>query len=98
MWGAEFNLAGRQAIKQGLTMAVSLNAILAARKLTQAEAARVLGVNQPKVSALKGYKLEGFSVERLMHFATALQHDVVIEIRPRAAGRGAARVMVVGAA
>ena len=72
MWGAEFNLAGRQAIKQGLTMAVSLNAILAARKLTQAEVARVLGVNQPKVSALKGYKLEGFSVERLMHFATAL--------------------------
>jgi predicted XRE-type DNA-binding protein len=76
----------------------SLNAILAERKLTQAEAARLLGVNQPKVSALKGYKLEGFSVERLMHFATALEHDVVIEIRPRAAAKGAARVMVVGAA
>ena len=41
----------------------------------------MLGMNQPKVSALKGYKLEGFSVERLMHFATALQHHVVIEIR-----------------
>jgi predicted XRE-type DNA-binding protein len=79
-------------------LAASLNAILAARKLTQAETARVLGVNQPKVSVLKGYKLEGFSVERLMHLATALQHDVVIEIRPRAANRGAARVMVVGAA
>jgi predicted XRE-type DNA-binding protein len=77
---------------------VSLNAILAERKLTQAEASRLLGVNQPKVSALKGYKLEGFSVERLMHFATALEHDVVIEIRPRAANRGAGRVMVVGAA
>ena len=55
-------------------------------------------MNQPKVSALKGYKLEGFSVERLMHFATALEHDVVIEISPRAAAIGAARVMVVGAA
>jgi predicted XRE-type DNA-binding protein len=33
-------------------MSVSLNAILAVRKLTQAEAARVLDVNQPKVSAL----------------------------------------------
>jgi len=76
----------------------SLNVILAARKLTQAEAAQVLGVNQPKASALKGYKLEGFSVERLIHFATALEHDVVIEIRPRAAAKGAARVMVVGAA
>ena len=57
----------------------------------------MLGVNQPKVSALKGYKLKGFSVERLMHFATALQHDVVIEIRPRAVAKGARRVRVVGA-
>lgn len=32
-----------------------------------------------RISALKRYKLEGFSVERLMHFATALEHDVVIE-------------------
>jgi predicted XRE-type DNA-binding protein len=79
-------------------LAASLNAILVARKLTQAETARLLGVNQPKVSALKGYKLEGFSVERLMHFATALECDAVIEIRPLAAAEGAARVMVVGAA
>jgi predicted XRE-type DNA-binding protein len=53
----------------------------------------VLGVNQPKVSALKGYKLEGFSVERLMHFATALEHDVVIENRPRASAEGHRRVV-----
>jgi len=70
-------------------MATSLNAILTARKLTQAETARLLGVNQSKVSVLKGYKLEGFSVKRLMHFATALEYDVVIEIRPRAAAKGA---------
>ena len=37
----------------------------------------------------EGYKLEGFSVERLMHFATALEHDVVIEIRPRAVASSA---------
>jgi hypothetical protein len=37
-------------------------------------------------------------VERLIHIATALEHDVVIEIRPGAAAKGAARVMVVGAA
>jgi hypothetical protein len=43
MWGAEFNLAGRQAIEHSLTMAPSLNAILAECKLTQTEAARVLG-------------------------------------------------------
>jgi predicted XRE-type DNA-binding protein len=69
--------------------------------MTQVEAARVLGVSQPKVSALKGYKLDGFSVERLMpslaQAMRALEHDVMIEIRPHVA-EGAARVMVVGAA
>ena len=84
-WVAQWQKLGTTA-----RLAASLNAILAARKLTQAEAVRLLGVNQPKVSALKGYKLEGFSVERLMHFATALEHDV-IEIRPHPAAKGAAR-------
>jgi hypothetical protein len=56
----------------------------------------VLGVNQPKISALEHYKLEGFSVERLMHFATALEHDVVIEIRPRAKAKKG-RILIVGA-
>jgi predicted XRE-type DNA-binding protein len=36
------------------------------------EAAKMLGVNQPKVSALKGYELEELPVGRLMHHATAL--------------------------
>ena len=95
---ADLGLSNAEELGTKVRLAASLNAILAARKLTQAETARLLGVNQPKVSALKGYKLEGFSVERLMHFATALEHDVVIEIRPHAAAEGAARVMVVGAA
>ncbi len=50
---------------------VVINRILEERGLTQVQAAPVLGVSQPKVSALKGYKLEGFSVARLMHFANA---------------------------
>jgi predicted XRE-type DNA-binding protein len=95
---ADLGLANAEELGTKVRLAASLNAILARRKLTQAEAARVLGVNQPKVSALKGYKLEGFSVERLMRFATALGQDVVIEIRPRAVARGVGRVMVVGAA
>jgi predicted XRE-type DNA-binding protein len=89
---ADLGLPNAEELGTKLRLCVSrINKILAKRKLTQAEAARLLGVNQPKVSALKGYKLEGFSVERLMHFATALQHDVVIEIRPRAANRRARR-------
>ena len=95
---ADLGLPNAEELGTKVRLAASVNAILARRKLTQAAAAKVLGVNQPKVSALKGYKLEGFSVERLMHFATLLQHDVVIEIRPRAKARGEGQVRVVSAA
>ncbi len=95
---ADIGLPNAEELGTKLRLCVVINKILAERKLTQSEAAEVLGINQPKISALKGYKLEGFSVERLMHFATALEHDVVIEIRPRRKAKGAARVMVVVAA
>ena len=49
-----------------LRLAFALNAILDQRKLSQAEAATRLGVNQPKVSALRNYELGSISVERLM--------------------------------
>ncbi len=56
--------------------------IIAERKLTQARAATLLGVNQPKVSALLRGKLEGFSTDRLFRFLNALGRDVEIIIRP----------------
>ncbi len=42
--------------------------IIARRRLTQAQAAELLGIDQPKVSALTRGKLSGFSMERLFHF------------------------------
>jgi predicted XRE-type DNA-binding protein len=95
---ADLGLPNAEELGTKLRLCFVINKILAEHKLTQAEVARILGVNQPKISALKSYKLEGFSVERLMHFATALEHDVVIEIRPRRKTAGTARVLVVGAA
>jgi predicted XRE-type DNA-binding protein len=53
-------------------LCATLNRIVRRQRLTQAEVAAALGINQPKVSALLHYKLEGFSVERLMHFLVAL--------------------------
>jgi predicted XRE-type DNA-binding protein len=95
---ADLGLPNAEELGTKLRLCVAVNRILEARKLTQVKAARVLGVTQPKVSALRGYKLEGFSVERLMHFVTALEHDVVIEIRPKVEKKREARVMVVSAA
>ena len=80
-----------------LRLAYALNQIVEARQLSQGDAARVLGVTQPKVSALRHYKLSGFSVERLMNLLTALDQDVEIVIRRKPRSRRAARISVVAA-
>jgi len=78
-------------------LAVAINQILQGRKLSQTAAARRLKVNQPKVSALANYQLEGFSVERLMNFLTALDRDVDIVIRRRPGTRRGGRIVVTAA-
>jgi predicted XRE-type DNA-binding protein len=80
-----------------LRLAYALNQILDQRKLSQADAANVLGVTQPKVSALHHYKLAGFSVERLMNLLTALDQDIDIVIKRKPRSRRAARISVVAA-
>jgi hypothetical protein len=57
----------------------------------------VLGVTQPKVSALRNYKLAGFSVERLMNLLTALDQDIEIVIRRKSRSRKGGRITVVAA-
>ena len=80
-----------------LRLALALNTVLDERKLNQADTATQLGVNQPKISALRNYKLDGFSVERLMTLLTALDRDVEIVIRKKPRSRNAARISVVAA-
>lgn len=63
-------------------LALAVNELLKARKLKQREVAALLNVPQPKVSALKNYRLDHFSVEHLMKCLTALNQDVEIMIRP----------------
>jgi predicted XRE-type DNA-binding protein len=64
-------------------LAQRITAIIAERKLTQARAAALLGVDQPKVSALLRGKLGGSSTERLIRFLKALGSDVEFVIRPQ---------------
>lgn len=80
-----------------LRLAYAINGVIARRRLTQAAAAQRLGVNQPKISALAHYKLDGFSVERLMLFLTALDQDVEIVIRHKPRSRATGRISVVAA-
>ncbi len=63
--------------------------IIAERKLTQVRAARLLGIDQPKVSALLRGRLDGFSIDRLFRFLNALGDDVEIIVRPARSGEAA---------
>ncbi|WP_186386817.1 helix-turn-helix domain-containing protein [Stappia sp. TSB10P1A] len=74
-------------------LAMAINEIVKSRRLRQLDTARLLGIPQPKVSALVNYRLDGFSVEKLMSFLTALDQDVEILIRPRMRG-GAGEISV----
>ena len=75
-------------------LALRLNEILDRRDVTQAEAARLLGMTQPKVSALRNYKLRGISLERLMLGLVALDHSVEIVVRPRRGSKAPAAIRV----
>jgi len=60
-----------------------------ARKLTQAQVGKRLGISQPEVSRMfKGHFRE-YSIERLMEFLTSFDRDVEIVVRPhKKSGKG----------
>ena len=90
----DLGIANAEERNTKLQLAVAINELLNKRGLTQASAAAQLGVNQPKVSALLNYKLEGISVERLMSFLTALHQDIEIVIRGRTGLRRGGKIVV----
>jgi len=94
---ADLGLPDDEERQTKLHLALAINRVIARRRLTQADAAETLGVNQPKVSALANYKLDGFSVERLMTLLTALHRDVEIVIKKKPRSRATARITVVAA-
>ena len=89
---ADLGYADAEERQTKLRLAHAINGVIARRRLSQAAAAEKLGINQPKVSALVNYKLDGFSVERLMTFLTALDQDVEIVIKNKPRSRTARRL------
>ncbi len=71
-------------------LASKIGEIIETRHLTQMDAAEILGIDQPKISALIRGRLTGFSTERLFRFLNALGSDVEISIKPKPESRTAA--------
>ena len=94
---ADLGFADADQRQTKVRLAVAINDVLERRGLSQGKAAEQLGINQPKVSALSKYRLEGFSVERLMRFLTSLNQDIEIVIRNKPRARRTGRVFVTAA-
>lgn len=74
-------------------LAIQIFKIIRRRRLTQVAAGKLLGISQPKVSALLNGRLDGFSTDRLFRFLNTLGCDVRITISStRTKSRGHIRV------
>jgi predicted XRE-type DNA-binding protein len=75
-------------------LASHIRQVIKRRRLTQVAAAKLMEIDQPKVSSLMNGRLANFSSERLMRLLTALGQDVEITVKatPRSRARGRIRV------
>jgi predicted XRE-type DNA-binding protein len=83
--------ADQELLKARLTLQIAR--IIKDRGFTQAEAAKILGIQQPHVSALARNRAGNFSVGRLIDFLIALGHDVEITVTPTRKEHGAMSVV-----
>lgn len=84
--------AGEHLVKAQLVF--KIDTILKKRGLKQVESAELFGVRQPDVSKMLRGEFRQFSVERLLRFLVALDHDVEIVVRPHRGRKSAAALQV----
>lgn len=91
---ADLNLPEADDLLAKAELAAKILAEIHRRRLMQTEAAAILGIDQPKISALKQGKLSGFSIERLMRFLLLLGRDIEITVKGKPRSRSVARLRV----
>jgi predicted XRE-type DNA-binding protein len=79
---ADIGIANPEQALAKAELARQVNKIIEARQLSQSDAAAILGIDQPRVSALSKGRLSIFSLEKLMQFASRLGNQVEISIKP----------------
>ena len=86
---ADLGLPDAEDMLAKANLALHIRRAIEARKLTQAQAANLLGIDQPKVSLIVNGRLDGFSTDRLLRFLNDLGCDVQISVSaPHPDGRG----------
>ena len=91
---ADLNLSQADDLLAKAELAAKVIAEIQRRRMTQIQAAAILGIDQPKVSALRQGKLSGFSIERLVRFLLLLGRDVEITVKVKPKSRAVAKLHV----
>lgn len=71
--------------------------IIKAKRITQVAAAKILGIDQPRVSDLICGRLRRFSTDKLFEFLTSLDQDIEIVIKPKSRSSKHAEIRVLAA-
>lgn len=79
-------------LKSGLVQQIAT--VIERRGLTQVDAAEILGIDQPKVSALLRGRFGGYSIDRLLRFLNALDQDIELIIKDKPRSRREATMSV----
>src|SRR5262249_31145421 len=79
----DLGLADAEVLQAKADLVFKISSVIEARGLSQVDAAKILGVSQPKISALLRGHLDGFSLERIMRFLAALDQRIEINARPK---------------
>jgi len=91
---ADLGLPNPEELLAKAELAHKIATLIQENGLTQVQSAKLLGVDQPKISALIRGRLSGFSLERLMRFLLLLGQDIKITVQACPRSRSRARVHV----
>lgn len=87
---ADLGSADASGMQVKASLAAAIGDIIRDRRLTQTEAARVLGMTQPKVSALLRGQFRGISEVRMLECLNRLGRDIEIVVRASSRARRSA--------
>ena len=80
---ADLGIKLSEADRLKLGIAFAINRAIQKRKLTQVKAAKIIGLDQPKVSLILRGRLDGFSEGRLMEALFSLGRDMEVRFPER---------------
>jgi len=91
---ADLGLSNPEELLMKANLSLEIHKSIRRKKLTQVQAAKLLGVDQPKVSAIVRGDLARFSTDRLLRFLRILGNDIDIVVKPKTRSQKTGRLQV----